>query len=167
MKKLILILAVIFMYSRCSETPNPKPLFINDGFYEVVKLGNDSTNFNTLNVGQIVIEFDSLFNPDDISKVVIDTTEYVPLELDSLPITEQQTESKKLLSISLAPNSTEKLKTFTAKRVMKEVVVVLDGKAVTMHKIRVAITSGKMQITRCGDNACEYLYVKMKENVKK
>lgn len=167
MKKLILILAVVFMYSRCSEAPNPKPLFINDGFYEVVKLGNDSTNFNNLNIGQIVISFDSLFNPDDVSKVVIDTSEYVPLELDSLPITEQQTESKKLLSISLAPNSTEKLKTFTAKRVMKEVVVVLDGKAVTMHKIREAITSGKMQITRCGDNACEYLYVKMKENVKK
>jgi hypothetical protein len=165
MKKLILILAVIFIYSSCSQAP--KPLFINDGFYEVVKLGNDSTKINSLNTGQVIIKFDSLFNPDEVTKVAIDTTEYVPLELDSLPIAEQQTESKKLLSISLTPKSAEKLKTFTEKRVMKEVVVVLDGKAVTMHKIREALTGTKMQITRCGDNACEYLYVKMKDNVKK
>lgn len=167
MKKIILVLAVIFIYSGCSEAPNPKPLFINDGFYEVLKLGNDSTNFNNLNTGQIIINFDSLFNPDNVSKVVIDTMEYVPLELDSLPIAEQQTGLKKLVSISLTRNSAEKLKSFTEKRVMKEVVIVLDGKVVTMHKIREAITGNKMQITRCGDNACEYLYVKMKDKVRK
>jgi len=31
----------------------------------------------------------------DISRVLIDTSEYVPLELDKAPTTEQQTEQKK------------------------------------------------------------------------
>jgi hypothetical protein len=49
---------------------------------------------------------------------------------------------------------------------MERAVLVVDGEALTLHKIREAITSGKLQITRCNDNACERLLVKLKDNEK-
>ncbi len=50
---------------------------------------------------------------------------------------------------------------------MKQATLVVDGEALTVHKIRAAITGGKMEITRCGDNACERIYVTLKDNVKR
>lgn len=49
---------------------------------------------------------------------------------------------------------------------MKEVVLVVDGEALTMHKIKEPLTSGLLQITRCNDNACELLLIKLKSNTK-
>jgi len=120
-----------------------------------------------LNTGEVLIGFDTLFNPGDFTRVVVDTSDYVPLELGVSPVAEPEAGNKKLLSVSFTAPAAAKIKSFTAKRLMKEVVIVLDGKAITMHKIRDTITGDKMQITRCGDDACEYLYVKMKNRIKK
>lgn len=50
---------------------------------------------------------------------------------------------------------------------MRHVALVIDGDALTMHKIKEPLTSGQLQITRCNDNACERLYITLKDNVKK
>jgi len=39
--------------------------------------------------------------------------------------------------------------------------MVIDGEIVTLHKVRSVITDGKVQITRCTDNACEVLRSKL------
>ena len=49
---------------------------------------------------------------------------------------------------------------------MKKVVLVIDGEALTIHKIKEPLTSGLLQITRCNDNACEKLSLVLKDNVK-
>jgi preprotein translocase subunit SecD len=41
------------------------------------------------------------------------------------------------------------------------VALVVDGEVVTMHKIRSVISDGKVQVTRCTDNACQYLYTRL------
>lgn len=87
-------------------------------------------------------------------------------ELESPPKEEQQTETKKKLLLSLIRDASEKLKIFTANHVMDRVDLVVDGEALTLHKIREPVTSGKLQITRCNDNACESLLVKLKDNEK-
>jgi len=38
------------------------------------------------------------------------------------------------------------------------VAFVVDGDVVSTHKIRSAITDGKFRMSRCTDNACEYIY---------
>jgi hypothetical protein len=166
MKHLILFLGTLYICMHCAPIQQKNNKTIRDGFYEVVKLGTTAMSSDSLDPAQVIVDFDTLFNPGDYTRVAIDTLDYVPLELEKLPTTEQQTELKKLLSISLTPAAAEKMKTFTAQRVMKEVAVVIDGKAVTMHKVREAITGSDMQITRCDDNACDYLYVKLKNKVK-
>lgn len=117
-----------------------------------------------------MIKFNKMFienKDDEIIRILIDTSEYVPLELEKAPTTEPQTEQKKKLMLSLTPAASEILKTFSAKHVMKKVIIVVDGEALTMHKVREPITSGQLQITRCSDNACEKLFIMLKGNVKK
>lgn len=166
MKKLIHLLIILFLSIGCKQNKKSEPVMLHDGFYEVIKADTTYSTLNdTMQVGQMIVRFDTIFNPKDYTKILIDTSDFVALELEVAPTTEQQTESKKLLSISLTPEMAEKVKNFTSKRLMKQVAIVLDNKAITMHKIREAITGNKIQITRCNDNACEYLYTKMKNRV--
>ena len=160
MKTIILFFSALIIFSSCKQNTETNPA-VRNGFYQVMKLGTKNISDDSLLQGQVVIGFDTLFNSGDYTKVVIDTTDYVPLELDGEPTTEQQTLDKKLLSVTLSSNAAAKLKDFTSKRIMKQVVIVLDGKGITMHKIRETLTGPGIQITRCGDNACEYLYLKM------
>lgn len=169
MNKLILFLLITVIINEVSFSQTDSKNIIKDGLYLVIKTGSDTTYFESPKKTEFTIGFNKMFlefADKDFSKVLIDTTEYVPLELDKLPTTEPQTELKKKLLISLTKEASEILKTFSAKHVMQKVVIVVDGEAVTMHKIREAITSGKLQITRCNDNACERIMVKLKDNIK-
>lgn len=166
MKKLFFLLCACAALCTCKRATRSNG--ISDGFYEVIRLGNDhQNNLHDLPAGLVTLKFDTLFNPDNYSAVVVDTTDYVPLELHEDPVTEPQSKDKRLLSVSFNQEGADKIRAFTAKRIMKEVVIVLDGKAITMHKIRDTIRGPKMQITRCGDNACDYLFIKLKKKVKR
>ncbi len=162
MKKISLILlAILFCFgTSVSKTKSKKT--IADGLYLIKKEGRDTKRFDSVTKSDVVVQFDKMFVEDKEQahiRLLIDTSDYVPLELEKSPVTEQQTETKKKLLLSLTKSASEKLKTFTAKHVMKHVAVIVDGEALTMHRIKVAITSGQLQITRCNDNACELLYV--------
>jgi preprotein translocase subunit SecD len=56
---------------------------------------------------------------------------------------------------------------FTEKNIMHQIAFVTDGTVITIHKIRAAVTDGEIQITRCTDNACQVLYLRLKEKVSK
>lgn len=163
MKHLILI-PLLILLTCCKETIAPPVL--RDGFYQVMKTAYGAIPADSLQTGQVIVSFDTVFSPGDYTKVAIDTNDYVPLELETAPEVLPQTGDKKLLSVTLSAEAAEKIKSFTASRVMKQVAIVLDGKAITMHKIRDTITGPNMQITRCDDNGCEYLYVKIKGRIK-
>jgi len=143
---------------------------IPDGLYLIIKTDTTNLKMDALASNEMQIYFSKLFedyNSEDNFSIIIDTTEYVPLVLDKAPMTEQQTEAKKKLLLSLTPEASEKLKSFTTKHVMKHVVLVVAGEALTMHKIKEPITSGQLQITRCNDNACEQLNLSLNDNIKK
>jgi hypothetical protein len=169
MKIILTTVVILFIYFHCFAQGESKKT-IRDGLYLIDKLGSDTMRFDSLSPKEILINFNHMFienNEQEFTRILIDTTEFVPLELEKLPTTEQQTLLKKKLLLSLTKEASAKLKTFTAKHVMSKVALVVDGEAVTIHKIREAVTSGQLQITRCNDNACEHLVVKLKDNVKK
>ena len=170
MKKILLSLVLcVFCAGVCFSQAAPKKS-IHDGLYLIKKIDTVANKLSPLSSNEVAISFSELFkeyNDTGFIRIIIDTTEYVPLELEKPPVTEQQTEKKKKLLLSLTKEASEKLKTFTAKHVMQRVALVVGGEALTMHKIKEPITSGQLQITRCNDNACERLYVKLKDNVKK
>lgn len=166
MKNLIACLLATLLIAGCKNIPVNGTPTVSDGFYQVMKLVPDSVSVS-IPQHQVLIPFDTLFNSGDYTRVLIDTAEYIPLELNEAPTTEPLDENRKLLSVTLTPRTSHSMRDFTAKRIMKEVVIVMDGKAITMHKVRDTITGDKMQITRCTDNACEYLYVKMKTKIRR
>lgn len=168
MNKIILTtLTIIISLTSFAQT---KPIkTIRDGLYLIVKIDTTAAQIDTLSSKEISVAFSKLFedfNSNEYLRIIIDTTEFVPLELDKAPTTEQQTEAKKKLLLSLTKEASDKLKAFSTVHVMNLVAIVVDGEALTMHKIKEPITSGQLQITRCNDNACERLYMTLKDNIK-
>ena len=70
-------------------------------------------------------------------------------------------QGKSILSVSLTRTNAEKAEAFTRAHLGGKIAMVVDGEIVTLHKIRSVITGGKLQITRCKDNACEILRAKL------
>ena len=97
------------------------------------------------------------------SYIVVSKNSYIPIILASEPVKSNDQTGKPKLEISLAEDQILPLEKFTTENVMKSVAIVIGGKVVTMHKIRVPIIGGKMQITRCTDHGCEALYTELKK----
>ena len=91
--------------------------------------------------------------------------EFVPLALSETPDSITQPDDRIHLMLTLAETSKKQLARFTGKHVDRHVAIVIGQEAMTMHKIRMKITGGKLQITRCTDNACEYLFYELQDNV--
>jgi preprotein translocase subunit SecD len=102
----------------------------------------------------------------EFSKLVVDDDQFVALKLKKMPEAKLQPDNRKNLLIELQDDQTLRLKEFTTRNVMKQVALVIDGQAVTVHKIREPITGGQIQISRCTDNACEKLYYELQHDVK-
>jgi hypothetical protein len=93
--------------------------------------------------------------------VAIDTTSWVPLILEGLPEARPDGSGRTLLGVTLQERYVKPLEDFTTRHLGGRVAILLDGEIVTMHKIRAIIREGKIQITRCDDNACEVLFTKL------
>ena len=135
---------------------------LRDGTYEVIRVLSDKTKSPDLKPFQVLLDFDKSFRSADQNKVLIDTTDFAPMALESTPEIKTDKNQKHYLAITLKPESAEKMKSFTSKRVMKEVVIVSKGKALSTYKIREAISGNKMEITGGSKKACEDLLLNLK-----
>ena len=169
MTRFFLFFCSISLLANFGCGPKETPKFIPDGLYLVKKIDTIKTELSPLLLNEKAIFFSKMFdeyNDQNYNRIIIDTTQYVQLELEDNPKAEQDTEIKKRLLLSLTKKASESLKTFSVKYLMKKVVLVIDGEALTIHKIKEPLTSGLLQITRCNDNACEKLSLVLKDNVK-
>ena len=93
--------------------------------------------------------------------IAIDTTLFVPLILESAPTAQKDGNGRTLLGVTLSKMYVGRLEDFTKAHLGGKVAIILDGEIITMHKIRSVISGGKIQISRCYDNACEILLSKL------
>jgi len=169
MKKII-----IFMLLACMLAPGmiliQQHKGLQDGLYLADKVLYD-TNKVTLKTNQALVHFnrDIMENaPDRSTGIIINTVDFVPLQLQEELLLLQQTETQKKLQLTFSRPAAEKLEHFTAANVMKQATLVVNGEALTTHKIREAIHGGKMEITGSNDNACQQIYMLLKNhNLKK
>lgn len=91
----------------------------------------------------------------------------VALKLEDKPVVGDKVEGKTTLNLELGSGNAELFRQFTGANIDKTVAIIVDGKVVTAHRIRSEISGGMIQITRCGDDACETLYYWLKDAVKK
>ena len=85
----------------------------------------------------------------------------VPLTLAAKPKTQDGASGSPMLRLQLAPDAAQTLERFTAANLGRPVAIVVGGEVVSKHKVREAITGGKLQISWCNANACEVLRLKL------
>ncbi len=138
-----------------------------DGLYLIHREGKSEKDLTPLKDAEHILINDYEFiAPDErgeTSYVVVSKNSFVPIILASDPVKSNDQTGKPKLEISLADDQIKPLEKFTTENAMKNVAIVIGGKIVTMHKIRVPIVGGKMQITRCTDHGCEALYTELQK----
>jgi hypothetical protein len=167
MKKLFFLMAVFCLFMDCKAQSRAA---LKDGLYVVAGEVKDSSGLKITGQGKSLVYFNSGFlenAPDSALAILVYTQDFAPLELGEDPQLVKQADQKSRLQLSFSRLAAEKLEVFTRANLMKHAALVINGEAITMHKIRAVITGGKMEISRCSDNGCERIYVELKDNVKR
>lgn len=81
----------------------------------------------------------------------------VALKLARPPESGEDSRGFTTLSIELTKEAAMDLERVSRDNLGKKVAFVIEGEPVTIHKIRSVITGGQFQLSRCTDNACEYI----------
>lgn len=162
-------LFLIFFALLFSYTLGLNKSSLPDGMYLVVdeiKNGSEIPVMN--NPLYTIVECSAHYKENDdsgIEKVIVDTSDYVPLILKFRPNVEMQSDDRKKIEISLTQSASEKLNAFTTVNLNKRVALVIGNEIISMHKIKAPVTSGKLQISYCGPDMCEILQSKLIKNV--
>ena len=138
---------------------------LRDGLYAVIWEASDPDSAALVAAHQAVLPYDRKYSgsevPEPRTYLALDTSSFVPLILEGEPDARPDDTGRSLLSVTLAREYMKALEDFTAQHLDQGAAIVLNGEAVSMHKIRAVIREGKLQITRCDSNSCEVLRTRL------
>ena len=145
---------------------SPKESPLENGAYSVLREAPTPQDARVEGVPHAVLSYDrrkySHAPPNEpLTYVAIDRRDYVPLIIEGTPELKPDGQGKSVLTVSLSRKNAERVESFTREHLGGRIAMVVDGEIVTLHKIRSVITGGKVQITRCTDNACEVIRSKL------
>lgn len=134
-----------------------------DGLYRVVRLSNDHVGELANGERLLVNDFHFLDPAERQAKefVVLQTEPFIPFILSESPSQDKDCQGKPKLFLQLDEAQIKPLEEFTRQNTGQKVAIVIGGDIVTIHKVREAITGGKIQITRCTDNGCQAIYTEI------
>jgi hypothetical protein len=168
---ILLTAGILYSYSgiKAVSAPADSACKIADGMYLVVsEIKNEADVPDILSPNRFVVKCSDMLlenNEREYIKLIIDTSDFVPLKLSIKPRTEQQTETKKRIEIELTKSSAGKLEKFTTVNLNGRIALIIGGEVISAHKIRMPITGGKFQISYCGPDMCEILESHLINNV--
>jgi len=140
-----------------------------DGIYLI----DQSKNKNVASQSnKAVIQFNPLFvkeGPDEYDPITIFTDDFVPFELTSAPVIQTQKNHENFLVVELTSNATKRLTAFTLKNIMNNIVMVVNGQALSIYKVVHPVISSEIKIIKCSsNNGCNEVYkrllVRMKDD---
>jgi len=156
--------------TRPAEPPPPMdstPSVNRNGVYAVLRDAPTWTKAQDRDTACAVLPYDHKYTDstpgEPLRYIALDPTSFVPLILEGNPDATKDTGGKTILSVTLKKEYADALENFTRAHLGGKVAIVLDGEIVTIHKVRSIISGGKLQITRCSDNACDVLRAKLTE----
>lgn len=136
-----------------------------DGLYRVVRISPEKSTLEPLGSGEELLVNDFHFlepaERQTTEYVVLQATPFIPFVLAQNPIKDKDTQGKPKLFLQLSDEQIKPLEDFTRKYTGGKVAIVIGGDIVTIHKVREAITGGRIQITRCTDNGCQAIYTEV------
>lgn len=164
MKKLQSWMAIAVLLAPVAIGSGGAPAPAN-GIYAVLAEGQTPAEVQTVKGRHVVLVYDRKYSEADKDQqpkyVALDSSSFVPLVLAGPPRTEKDDRGWTLLKVTLAPQHVKTLETFTRDHLGGRIAVVIDREIITMHKVRAVIQDGKAQITRCFDDACRSLLLKL------
>lgn len=141
-----------------------------DGFYATVRVSQERQSLLPLANDELLLQSSPRFldDGDKPEYVVVRKEPWVPLQLKAKPEkTKDRTDRTRVwLLLHLTDDAARKFEDFTSANLGKGLAVVVDGEVVSRHGIKSVIKDGRIQISRCGDNRCEQLYVELTKDVK-
>ncbi|HVM48213.1 MAG TPA: hypothetical protein VMU04_09300 [Candidatus Acidoferrum sp.] len=145
---------------------NPAAQHLENGAYLVLREAPTAQEARGADGHLVVLAYDrrkySGAPPNEpLTYVAINPSDYVPLAIEGTPEMRSDGQGKSVLTVCLARRNTDRAEAFTRAHLGGRIAMVVDGEIVTLHKIRSVITGGKLQITRCDDNACEVISSKL------
>jgi hypothetical protein len=145
---------------------NPPAHSLENGAYLILREAHTPQDARVQGVPQIVLAYDrrkySGAPPSEpLTYVSLDPKDYVPLTIEGMPEMKSDGQGMSVLTVCLAHRNAERAEAFTRAHLGGQIAMVVGGEIVTLHKIRSVITDGKVQITRCADNACEVIRSKL------
>jgi preprotein translocase subunit SecD len=158
MKRLLAVIAVAVLAAPVNAAPP-------NGVYAVLSEGLTRDEAQPKGVPSVILVYNQKYSEADRDQppkyVALDPSSFVPLILSGAPTTRTDERGWTLLQCSLAPEQVKPLESFTRRYLGGRVAIVIDGEIITMHKIRSVIEDGNVQITRCYDDACRVLRIKL------
>jgi hypothetical protein len=160
----------LFLFTACGTSSGDlatETTTVPNGIYAV--LGEDAHAETVLadHSTALILPYDGRYTGDGPMDtpvyVALDTTEFVPLIIEGEPQRQKDDRNHTALNVTLDRRYVSALEHFTAARINERAAIVIGGEVVTMHRIRAAISGGRLMITRCDDNACEVLYTRLTE----
>ncbi len=143
---------------------------LQNGFYLILEEQSDPANFAKPADDEVIVTYtlDHLGVTDQPARHYrVKNRPDVSFSSEAQAEVGDKVEGKTTLNVVLGEGNAREFQQFTAANIDRSVAIIIAGKVVTAHKIRTEIIGGKIQITRCGDDACEQLYLWLKDTVDK
>ena len=131
------------------------------GLFLVVAEASSAASLPTPTDEQRIVPYDSRFlrEVEPTRYLLLAKKADVPLILAKTPdLLEKGAHGFPELHVELTPEAARSLEKLSREHLGGRVAFVIDDEPVTIHKIRSVISDGKLQITRCTDKACQYIY---------
>lgn len=161
---------LVLSLAACSSTPPPEPevpeeVALADGLYLVVRKEEPGKAWPALQPGQERVRFEHEFMSEEARPrevLVLETGSMVPLVLAEAPVAGKSDKGFTSLSLTLAPEQKERLAKLTTDNVGRGVALLIGGRVASSHGIKAPITGGAFQISRCNDEACQFVLVRLR-----
>jgi hypothetical protein len=134
---------------------------LQHGLYLVLMDGSEGECLSARVDSQIVLIHDDRFLEEKSDEppeyLLVSTVPDVPLVLAFEPERVINARGRPELRIALAEQHVERLRVFTERNLGRRLALVVAGQVVSAHRIRAVIEDGRLQITRCDEDACRYI----------
>lgn len=166
MKPVSLLLLLCLCLSACKSSSLRVDKSLPDGIYLLLRTGETKAEVAPLKTGEALIRYTHKYaEGESMNFMVVSPAEFVALRLKESPEKIPQEDGRSQLWVSLQDSQARQLQEFSTRHLNQKVAMVINGEGVTQHVIRTVLDQGKVQITRCHDNACEKLYYELEDNV--
>jgi len=138
-----------------------QPERLQAGFYLIGAEAPSPDALPAPNSEQQIVRYDRKYLLDSANEppsyLLLPRRPDVALRLAKPPAIEKGSNGFAELRLELTKEAAVDLERVSREHLGQAVSLVVDGEVITKHKIRSAITGGQFRLSRCTDNACQYI----------